>query len=192
MNILSCLAGDGQELARNWPRAFTTVMGVLWAAKGRKTDVILQLTMVSLGSRDLTVQWSVVCLGNLWKLLWVKKLKYSYNNSKTCLVNVTDQLVGTLKKGKTNSNDTEALQLEFWGVTVDFCPSRTTSLSPTPTMCWPARGAAPTCWTRWSTPSSAGSSRCRSSASPSSTGTSCSAKGLREGTPALWTNGKSW
>lgn len=60
-----------------------------------------------------------------------------------------------------------------WGVTPDFCHCRTTSLLQTPTTCWPARGAAPTCWTKWSTPSSAGSCRSRSSANLSLTVTLC-------------------
>lgn len=52
----------------------------------------------------------------------------------------------------------------------------TTSLLQTPMTCWPVRGAAPTCWTKWNTPSSAGSSRSRSSASLSLTATWCWAK----------------
>lgn len=46
---------------------------------------------------------------------------------------------------------------------------RITSRLQMPTMCWPARAAAPTFWTRWSMHSSAGSFRSRSSESLSST-----------------------
>lgn len=58
-------------------------------------DLILQLSMVSSGPQaiDGTMQWDL--FGKSVEVPVNEKLKFSSNNSKTCLVVVTGQLVGT-------------------------------------------------------------------------------------------------
>lgn len=140
-----------------------------------------------------TIPWSLVCMGNLWKFLWMR------NRSKVLTIKKT--LLGrcywtahwnrsfTLKKKHkqpkkpTNWNQrnlpflwnvtTEETNViawwNCWALTNDFCHSRITSLLQTHMMCWLVLGAAPMCWTKWSMPSSAGSYRSKSNANLSLT-----------------------
>lgn len=185
--------GAGRELTLiQWWSAFTTVMGMPECVLGCKwmqdsgSDPAAQHGVSGQQVIDSTMKGGLfgksveVPMNENWSTVpTIQKLAWSL--LQTILLKHLIYLKKPLKQPHILWNVTtqKTCSWSFWGVTVGFCHSRTTSLLQMPTMCWPARGAAPTCWTKWNTPSSAGSSRSRSSASLSLTVTLCWAKGAQ-------------